>query len=459
MARNQRPQSRPVANRADDAPVDFDAGQRLRDLVNSRPIEQGITIDPAGTRIIDDGLWIRPLNTGWVLKTHIADVPAMIPDNNILEQVARMRKAEKDLGKHDILRMFPGSFLDRYVSLHEGQARPAITFRIELDRNFSVRHYKISRTAFTSSHQCDYSPLRGQFNIKREDAHEWKNLANGLLFSRQKNLAHEGDVLASGNASSPASRHCNQHLDETFAQRLVHEAMLLTNMVALDFFKKNNVKAPTKIRGVYIEPTSISPDFAFDLACNKLCWNVLHHLDSQKNDYVRLTSPMRNFRDYATLKLLGNILSKKESSLRMQDDVANFTEKFNANASHQSEMMISGNWRNAWKRQMDHGGLTAKETYKNALNAGFHTATAALANFCHQQNLLKPMIAERELMLQGTRLFFAGMNFHGPKDMGRDKQVWAISHDREMALEMAAHRMLLLLSPQTPSAAPKITPV
>ena len=459
MAKNQRPQSRPVSERTDDTPVDFDAGQRLRDIVSHRPREQGITIDPAGTRIIDDGLWIRSLNNGWVLKTHIADVPAMVPDNSTLEKVARMRKADKDLGGRDILRMFPGSFLDRYVSLHEGQTRPTITFRIDIDNAFAITRYKISRTTFTSTRQCDYSPLRGQFNISREDTQEWKRLANGLLFSRQKKLAHEGDVLTAGHAPLPALHHCGQHLEETFAQSLVHEAMLATNMVALDFFKKNDVKAPTKIRGIYISPTSLTSDFAFDQVCNKLCWNVLHHLDSQKNDYVRLTSPMRNFRDYTTLKLLGNILSQRDSSQLLQDDVTNCSEFFNINANLQRELMLSSRWRPIWQREINHGAITANDTYRNALNIPYQNTTADLARYCQQQGLQKPLIAERELILQGTRLFFAAMSFQAPKNMGHDKHVWAISYDRERALEMVSHRMLLVLNPQVLSVTPKIATI
>jgi|GEM_PF-2930554 len=452
---HQKPKARPVAPQEEDAPLDFDAAERLKKALASRSLEEGITIDPRGTRIIDDGLWIRPLNTGWVLKTHIADVPSIIPDKSVLEEVARIRKAEQDARGH-LIRMFPGDFLDKYVSLHEGKQRPAITFRIELDRSGSVKDYRVYRSAFQSRQQCDYSPLRGQFNLHKDEYQGWKELAKRLIFSRQGKLAIESDGLMNNNKPEERRERGVMMLENDIMRTLVHEAMLLTNTLATDFFKNNNVLAPTKVRGMSVNPISLSPDFEFERVCNKLCWDVLNHLSSSQAPHVRITSPMRNFRDYVALKLMGRVLSHQDTR-DMDQDVSSFSERFNAKANDLENLMLSDRWRSTWDRRFVHG-RDQHPIHRGIDYAGPHSNVGKLAALCRQEGWKWPNVSERELQLQGTNLYFAGMNFQPPKGQGRDRQVWAVSYDPETALSMASRRMMDIIGPMASKTPPKSDP-
>ncbi len=450
---NQKPKARPVASQQEDTPLDFNPGERLKNALASRPVEEGITIDPRGTRIIDDGLWIRSLNTGWVLKTHIADAPSVIPDKSVLEDVARLRKADQDSRGH-VIRMFPGDFLDRYVSLHEGKQRPAITFRIELDRSGAVKDYRVYRSIFQSRQQCDYSPLRRQFNMHKEDYQGWKELAKRLLFSRQRKLAIESDMLVNNGKREERRESGVMMLEKDIMSTLVHEAMLLTNTLALDFFRKNNVMAPTKVRGMSVNTISMSPDFEFERACNKLCWDVLNHLSSNQDPHVRITSPMRNFRDYVALKLMGRVLARQDTR-DLQQDTASFSERFNAKASELENFMLSERWGSTWGRRTVHGHEN-HPFHRGLSYGGPQSNVGKLAALCKQEGWNWPHVSERELQLQGTNLYFAGMNFHSPK--GRSQQTWAVSYDPETALSMAARRMMDVISPTVSKTPPQSDP-
>lgn len=436
---------RPVASAAHDVPLDFDPDQRLQDALDARAFEEGITIDPRGTRIIDDGVWIRPHSKGWVLKTHIADAPSVIPHGSALEDVARARREEQD-HKDGLIRIFPGTFLDRYVSLHEGVERPAITFRIELDRHGAVQDYNVYRSVFRNKQQCDYSHLRAQFDIAKGEFQGWRDLARRLTFQRQEDLAVEGDVIAHGKSSMQDFRKAPWVLENDVMHAIVHEAMLLTNVLATDFFKKRDVRAPLKMRGMYVEPLSVSPDFDFERVCNKLCWNILNHLESQKDAYVRVTSPMRNFRDYIALKMMGRLLEGKEIQPELQDHVVQFSESFNDRAQ-KSEVFMSGDrWRSAWNSYRQNRG---EHPFHRAMQPGQAGGYAfALGALCRQEKWKWPRVAERELRLQGARIYFAGMNFSPAS--GQDIQSWAVSYDPNMALEMASQRLLHKIQPSHP---------
>lgn len=446
MSKSNFAPSRPVASAAHDVPLDFNPDQRLQGALDARAFEEGITIDPRGTRIIDDGVWIRPHNQGWVLKTHIADAPAVIPHGSLLETTACARREEQD-HKDGLIRIFPGSFLDRYVSLHEGVERPAITFRIELDRHGAVQDYNVYRSVFRNKQQCDYSHLRAQFDIAKGEFQGWKDLARRLAFQRQEDLAIEGDVMASGGSSSREFRKAPWVLEKDAMHAIVHEAMLLTNVLATDFFKKKDVRAPLKMRGMYVEPLSISPDFEFERVCNKLCWNILNHLESQRDDYVRVTSPMRNFRDYVALKTMGRILSGKDIEPELIDQVDMFSERFNDRAQKREAFMIGDRWKGAWSALQRERG---EHPFYRAMQPGSFVGYAAeLGKLCRQNKWKWPRVAERELKLQGTSIYFAGMNFK--PDSGADIQAWAVSYDPDMALEMASQRLLKAIRPSHPS--------
>ena len=455
MSRNKPPRPRPVVPMEPETPLDFDPAERLRNVVNARPAEAGITIDPRGTRIIDDGLWIRSLGTGWLIKTSIADVPSMIPEASIIEQVARARGEEKELGRRKLQRMFPETFLDRYVSLHEGKARPAITFRIELDKSFSIKNYRIFRSAFTSGKQCDFQPLRAQLDITRAEAGAWKEVTRGLSRARQKKLADEGDFKINGDKPTARVFYPGAGSDESLAETLIHEVMLLTNTVAGEFFKAHNQSVPTKVRGIYMEETSVTPDFHFDQVCNKLCWKVANYLDNQKSGYSRLTSPMRNFRDYITIKVMGKILADQNVDSTLRRDVIDFTEVFNQTARRSESLTLSPGWRNNW------GRLLAEQKHHHpfdrALGYPGTTSAGSMDELCRKNKWQRPIVAERTLIFQGTHLYFAGMNFHPPQ--GRDIQTWAVAPDPDIALEMASHRMLQTIAPMAAlMPAPKATP-
>lgn len=449
MNRNQSRKVRPVMPLEPEVPLDFNPSERLHEALRSRPAESGITIDPRGTRIIDDGLWIRSLSTGWVVKTSIADVPSMVPENSAMEQVARVRREDKELGRRKLQRMFPETFLDRYVSLHEGKERPAITFRIELDKDFSVRKYRIFRSAFTSTKQCDYQPLRAQLNSSA-DAGSFKEIARGLFNARVKNLIQEADAKISGNAPTPRL-YVDASRDESLAETLIHEVMLLTNTVAGDFFKSKNQAVPTKIRGIHIHETSVTNSFEFDQVCNRRCWQVANYLD-QRTDYSRLTSPMRNFRDYVTMKALGRLLSGQPVDQALQKDISGCSESFNLAVKGDSSgrtaesAMTSPRWRDSWGilfSEQRHG-----HPFGRALACPDETITGKLDDVCRQHAWQRPIVAERTIIFQGTHLYFAGMNFHPPK--GLDIQTWAVARDPDAALETASYRMLEVLKPMAP---------
>ena len=116
------------------------------DIIENRIQNQVITIDPAGAKDLDDGIFVS-MHTGCiVLDIAITDVSSFITPGSTLDQIAIARK-------HSIYDdfmpapMLPPILSENKFSLLQNTERPTITLRSFFDFNFNLRDYEILQTA------------------------------------------------------------------------------------------------------------------------------------------------------------------------------------------------------------------------------------------------------------------------------------------------------------------------
>jgi VacB/RNase II family 3'-5' exoribonuclease len=194
-----------------------------------------LTIDAATTRDIDDALYAEETDNGWQLWVAIADASSFITPGSVLDKAAFERLNTTYLPGL-ILPMVPHTLSNEAMSLIEGQERPAVVFKLSIERDGRVSHF-----------EPELAMVKNHAKLNYTDASEWLD-TNAELPESAKALP---TVFAATQALAQWRRsHSNPPLDradfrirvdEQFnitaieketrnsARDLVEEAMIATN--------------------------------------------------------------------------------------------------------------------------------------------------------------------------------------------------------------------------------------
>ncbi|MGZ9096957.1 MAG: RNB domain-containing ribonuclease [Micavibrio sp.] len=423
--------------------LDFNAGSLLQRNLdsNTRPHIWGITIDPANARVLDDGIFITKIPDGWTVDVSIADVPAMIPDKSEVEHAARKIQYERK-GPNGMERVFPYGFLLNYVSLQQGAERPAITFSITLDDDLNIVKYDINRTLFLNKKQCNDNDIQDELKRGNEDVRRWTDLAKNLHKKRQQGVAANCDAMVAGDGVKFSDWPTPSVLTGNEGHELVHEAMRLANEVATDFLTKSQLDGPFKPARGEVDVVRVTKNHDFDKACNTLAWQVVGDMCRKTAPLVHVTSPMREYKHYLGLKIIGRELDGLESDPSLKRQALQITEQFNAKAAEIRPAILSDQWQGRWVDQFHN---QSRQNYDVERTPG--SQTKKLKELCKDRGWDRPLFAERRLLMDGTDVMLAALNFSGPAG---DCRVWAVSANAEQALEMASYRLLKILAKDYP---------
>lgn len=444
-ARRQPPSSGQQDNDAD-VGLDFNPRIQLEKSLLGRPPAHGVTIDPPGTYINDDAIWVRRRDKGWLVSVSIADVPAIVPSGSAAEAEARARMEETRIRGQGVQRIFPVAFLDNHVSLQEGKTRPTITFNIAMDGNGALVDYKIRRTAFTNLHANDDGMFSKNRTMDPERLKIFKDFSVAAYQGRARRLAHEFDVIFDDQASEPPAVLCRDSGDMLDGERVVHEATRLANRVATEFLEESGLVVPYKPQKAIVNVTAVTRDYHFDKMCNKVCAGLLKRAQHDIRPYVHLTSPMRHYKDYLALKILGRAVDGQAEDPALTREVISLSSLFNEKAAGGgSDYLLRDSWEGEW-----HGALRRQRSWHpfDEIRPGWRgfDSTQRLMGMVSGNGWEVPLVAERDLMVQGAALHFTAISLRTAKNPDVTFRAWAVSHDRGRALETASERVLALHS-------------
>lgn len=423
-------------------PLDFNPKQQLAGALKGRPVVEGFSFDPPGTYIMDDAIvQIRRHGEGWHIESVIADIPSMVPEESQLRRKAAVRMEETHVRGKGIARIFPVNFLEQFVSLQQGVTRAAITFSMYLDDKLSLQRYKIRRAGFYNKENFSDGPLRASGVFPEKHLQEWKAASRGLYLKRARSLAGEYDAALGTDVPELFSPRHKDFKDMQEGELLVHEVTRLTNRVAADFLRAHKLEVPFREQKSAVEATLVTPYYAFDQACNKMCTDMVNHLEDKRFPYVHLTSPLRHYRDFLALDVLGKALEGGKVDPVTADDIYSLSKVFNKHSCARQARLLHELWRKDWGAQLrEQEGWTP---FMNITAARKDISPASrLKALCEERGWRTPMVAERELMVQGVSFYFIGLNMDFPAGQGRQMHTWAYAHTPVAALEYASHRLL-----------------
>lgn len=320
--------------------------------MNRRQV-QGVTIDSASTRDIDDALWIEQKDGAWHILVSIADVSASIPPGGELDLRAKEMVATKyfRVGNSPML---PRHFSEDKLSLWPGQERETLTVDMTLDARNEVVRTEIYPSLLKSQARCPYDRVP---SIRKDPTHEGHHLislgcgiALQLLEGRRSSGAMVLYDLNNGWVTTEDGfLRKIENKDEVIGHILIQEMMILANSMVAEFAVKNNIPV------LYRNHTAMSaaPDRAIlmqqvEAALTTAMADLdqvrhrVHMLLSRANygvsllghyglnipAYVHFTSPIRRYADLVTQRQIKAFIEGKPLPYN-QADIATIAQHIN----------------------------------------------------------------------------------------------------------------------------------
>ncbi|MDL9981122.1 RNB domain-containing ribonuclease [Microbacterium sp. ASV49] len=132
------------AQAATDAPPDVD----LRDIPFA-------TLDPAGSKDLDQAFQLERNGSGWRVRYAIADVPGFVAPDGAVDAEAR-RRGQTLYGADGSVPLHPVSLSEDKASLLPGVDRPAFVWTFDLDASGVSTSHRVERALVRSRVQLDY---------------------------------------------------------------------------------------------------------------------------------------------------------------------------------------------------------------------------------------------------------------------------------------------------------------
>jgi exoribonuclease R len=117
-----------------------------------------VTLDPTGSRDLDQAFAIEQTGDGYVFHYAIADVAAFVSAGGPMAAEAQVRGETLYLpdGRAPL---YPPLLSDGAASLLPGGDRPAVLWRLELDQRAEIRQIEVRRAVVRSRQQLDYETI------------------------------------------------------------------------------------------------------------------------------------------------------------------------------------------------------------------------------------------------------------------------------------------------------------
>jgi exoribonuclease R len=172
-----------------------------------------VTVDPPGSRDLDQALHIARDGDGYLVSYAIADVGAFVPRGGAVEREAWLRGLTFYAPDRRVA-LYPPAISEGAASLLPDGPRPAIVFRIALGRDGGVRSSRVGPALVRSRAQLTYEGVAAHVLEGAPIAHTG---GETLALLREVGERRKAAEVARGGVSIPL---VDQHVQKEAAERL-----------------------------------------------------------------------------------------------------------------------------------------------------------------------------------------------------------------------------------------------
>lgn len=153
--------------RADvDGPTEFSA-EALQEATESEPATPDLdlrdvpfaTLDPAGSRDLDQAFHLARRGSGFAVRYAIADVPGFVRPGGAVDAEAR-RRGQTLYAADGRIPLHPPVLSEDRASLLPGEDRPALVWSFELDADGEATSFRLERAMIRSRAQLEYASVQ-----------------------------------------------------------------------------------------------------------------------------------------------------------------------------------------------------------------------------------------------------------------------------------------------------------
>lgn len=157
-----------------ESPVDF-SPEAIAEAKSAAPDAPGldlrdvpfVTLDPAGSKDLDQAMHLSRAGSGYQVRYAIADVPGFVKAGGALDAEARQRGQTLYLADGNIP-LHPKVLSEGRASLLAGQERPALVWTFALDSAGAVTDFRLERALVRSRAQLDYVAAQKQLDAGQD---------------------------------------------------------------------------------------------------------------------------------------------------------------------------------------------------------------------------------------------------------------------------------------------------
>jgi exoribonuclease-2 len=276
-----------------------------------------VTVDAEETQDFDDALSFEEKEDKYILYIHIAEVAEFLKPGLALWEGALERACTLYL-PDAIYPMLPFSLSHERFSLKKGDIKPAITFKLVLDRNYNLLSFEPFLSLIMVKDRLTYEKVD---RLLSEDPF-WRKLNEIFMHFKEKREERETfavflpeiqiRVTSDGEISI-------KKIEMTPARVLIAEAMILVNALSAEFLYKNQVPAIYRSQPKPLEVIENRDESLYlkllqlrYLARSELSLQPAYHSGLGLDYYTTVTSPIRRFLDLLMQYQLKCFLLEKE---------------------------------------------------------------------------------------------------------------------------------------------------
>lgn len=139
-----------------------------------------ITIDGEDAKDLDDAITVEPVEDGYILGVHIADVSHYVKEYSVLDKEARKRGTSVYLPDR-VIPMLPKDLSNGICSLNAGEDRLCLSCVMKVDMSGNLISGEVVESVINVNRRCSYNEVQEFFDGKLTFEGELAELLNNAL--------------------------------------------------------------------------------------------------------------------------------------------------------------------------------------------------------------------------------------------------------------------------------------